>query len=69
MKLTGKLMEAINDQVTLEMEAAVVYRQLAIEMEVIDLPGIAGWFRAQSDEEIVQFILTIVSDLSPVPLQ
>lgn len=53
MKLTGKLMEAINDQVTLEMEAAVVYRQLAIEMEVIDLPGIAGWFRAQSDEEIV----------------
>ena len=53
MKLTGKLMEAINDQVTLEMEAAVVYRQLAIEMEVIDLPGIAAWLRHQADEEIV----------------
>lgn len=53
MKLTGRLEEAINDQVTLEMEAAIVYRQLAVEMEVIDLPGIAGWFRAQADEEIV----------------
>lgn len=35
------------------MEASIVYRQLAIAMEVLDLPGIAQWFRAQSEEEIV----------------
>ncbi|MEE1621544.1 ferritin [Zafaria sp. Z1313] len=53
MELTGKLEEAFNKQVTLEIEASVVYRQLSIEMEVKDLPGIAAWFRAQSQEEIV----------------
>lgn len=53
MKLTGKLEVAINDQVTMEVSAAIVYRQLAIEMEVIDLPGISRWFHAQSDEELV----------------
>ncbi|MDN5811977.1 MAG: ferritin [Arthrobacter sp.] len=53
MKLTGALKEAFNDQVTLELEASVVYRQLAIEMDVHDLPGIAGWFRAQAQEEVV----------------
>lgn len=53
MKLTGALEKAFNDQVTLELEASLVYRQLAIEMDVQDLPGIAGWFRAQSHEEIV----------------
>ncbi|MBG6084320.1 ferritin [Zhihengliuella flava] len=53
MELTGKLETAFNEQVTLELEASVVYRQLAIAMDAKDLPGIAGWFRAQSDEEIV----------------
>ncbi|MCB4208482.1 ferritin [Arthrobacter sp. UM1] len=53
MELTGAYAQAINDQVTLEIEASIVYRQLAVEMDVIDLPGIAGWFRAQAEEEIV----------------
>ncbi len=53
MKLTGDYATAINDQVTLELEASIVYRQLAIEMDVIDLPGMAGWFRAQAEEEVV----------------
>lgn len=53
MKLTGKLAEAINAQVTLEFQAAIVYRQLAMEMRIQDLPGIAGWFHAQSNEELV----------------
>ncbi|MGM0928084.1 MAG: ferritin [Actinomycetota bacterium] len=53
MGLTGKLAEAFNDQVTLELQASVVYRQLAIEMDAVDLPGIAGWFRAQAEEEVV----------------
>lgn len=53
MKLTGSLAEAFNDQVNLEITAALVYRQLGIDMEAIDLPGIASWFRAQADEEMV----------------
>lgn len=53
MELKGKLADAFNDQVTMEIEAAVVYRQLAIEMDVQDLPGISGWFLAQSAEELV----------------
>lgn len=53
MQLKGDLEKAFNEQVTLEMEASIVYRQLAIEMEALDLPGIAEWFRAQSEEEIV----------------
>jgi len=53
MELTGKLEEAFNRQVTMEQEAAITYRQLAVEMELQDLPGIAAWFRAQSEEELV----------------
>jgi ferritin len=53
MELTGKLADAFNDQVTLEIQASHVYRQLAIEMDLLDLPGISGWFRAQADEELL----------------
>lgn len=53
MELTGKLAEAFNQQITLELTAATVYRQLAAEMEVLSFPGIANWFRAQAQEEIV----------------
>lgn len=53
MKLTGELEQAFNTQVTLEIEASVVYRQLAVDMDVLNLPGIASWFRAQAEEEIV----------------
>ncbi|GAB2903277.1 ferritin-like domain-containing protein [Neomicrococcus lactis] len=45
--------KAFNKQVTLEMEASIVYRQMAIAIKVLNLPGIAQWFRAQSEEEIV----------------
>lgn len=53
MKMNTKLEEAFNDQVTLEFQASMVYRQLAIEMDRMDLPGIAAWLRHQADEEIV----------------
>ena len=52
MELNGKLADAFNDQITLELQASTVYRQLAIEMDVLSLPGIAGWFRAQAAEEL-----------------
>ncbi|MDR8018379.1 ferritin [Nesterenkonia aerolata] len=52
-QLDGKLEDAFNEQVTLELEAALTYRQLGIEMDVLGLPGLASWFRAQADEEVV----------------
>jgi ferritin len=53
MQLNSALEKAFNKQITLEFEASMVYRQLAIEMEIRDLPGIAAWLRHQADEEIV----------------
>ena len=53
MRLNDKLEQAFNDQVTLEMQASNVYRQLAIELDRLDLDGMAQWMRAQSEEEIV----------------
>lgn len=53
MELTNELEEAFNNQVTMEFEAAVVYRQLSIDMSARDLPGIADWFVAQAEEEQV----------------
>lgn len=53
MQLSDKLESAFNAQITLELEASHVYRQLAIEVERIDLPGMAAWLRHQADEEIV----------------
>lgn len=53
MELSKDLEKAFNDQITLEMSASTVYRQLAIEMDLMDLPGMATWLRHQADEEIV----------------
>ncbi len=63
MKLTEKLTQAFDQQITLELSASLVYRQLSIAMGVADLPGLAQWLRAQSDEEIVhadKFITHVV---------
>lgn len=53
MKLSESLETAFNAQITLEFQASLVYRQLAIELEIMDLPGMAAWLRHQADEEIV----------------
>lgn len=53
MKLTPELEQAFNAQITLEFAASMTYRQLAIEMEMRDLPGMAAWLRHQADEEIM----------------
>lgn len=53
MKLSQALEDAFNAQITLELQASLVYRQLAIELELMDLPGMAAWLRHQADEEIV----------------
>ncbi|WP_431843866.1 ferritin [Calidifontibacter indicus] len=53
MKMSAALEKAFNTQITLEFEASLVYRQLAITMDEMDLPGMAAWLRHQADEEIV----------------
>src|SRR3546814_3482863 len=53
MKLNEKLEAAFNDQITLEFEASLVYRQSANDLELKDLPGLAAWLRHQPDEDIV----------------
>lgn len=69
MELNGKLADAFNDQITLELAASTVYRQLAIEMDMISLPGIAGWFRAQAAEEVehAEKFITHMSDRGAHP--
>ncbi len=53
MKLSDTLENAFNAQITLEFQASLVYRQLAIELDLMDLSGISRWFRHQADEELV----------------
>lgn len=53
MEMSKALEKAFNDQVTLEFQASMVYRQLAIELDLRDLSGMATWLRHQADEEIV----------------
>lgn len=69
MELTD-LKQAFNDQVTLELTAAVVYRQLSIDMAALDLPGIANWFKAQAAEEEVhaEKFIDHMLDRDAVPL-
>src|SRR5690625_7838371 len=53
MRLSDDLEKKFQDQITLEFAASITYRQLAIEADEQDLPGIAAWLRHQADEEIV----------------
>ncbi|GAB2487379.1 ferritin [Luteococcus sediminum] len=53
MKMSKELEAQFNAQITHEFEASTVYRQLAIEVDAQDLPGMATWLRHQADEEIV----------------
>lgn len=53
MKMSETLEQAFNAQITLEMQASIVYRQLAIELDCMDLPGMGSWLRHQADEETV----------------
>ena len=61
MEIKGKLASAINTQITLEQHSALAYEQLSYDMEALDLPGIASWFRAQAEEERVHACLLYTS--------
>lgn len=53
MKMPETLEQLFNEQITLEFAASQAYRQLAIDVDQLGLPGMASWLRAQADEEIV----------------
>jgi ferritin len=53
MKMSNDLEKKFQDQITLELHAFATYRQLAIEADEQDLPGITAWLKAQAEEEIV----------------
>ncbi|MGH3360630.1 MAG: ferritin [Nocardioidaceae bacterium] len=51
MQLNKTLDKAFSEQITMELQAATTYLQLAIELENLNLNGMASWMRVQSDEE------------------
>ncbi|MFM9377330.1 ferritin [Gordonia sp. VNK21] len=51
MKMTEQLETAFINQINLEIESSLLYRQLGIEMELMDLPGISAWFISHAAEE------------------
>ena len=53
MKLADAVEAKFNEQITLEFEASMTYRQLAVVADAQSFPGLAQWLRAQADEEIV----------------
>lgn len=53
MQISPELQAQFSAQITLEFSASLVYRQLAAEMDVQDLRGLAAWLRAQADEEVI----------------
>lgn len=53
MAIPAELLKALNNQVTIEFQAAYVYMQLAYEMDRLALVGIRDWFKIQAAEERV----------------
>ena len=53
MHLSPAMQKVLGEQVTLELEASMVYLQLSIQLDDLDLSGMTRWMRAQSEEEQV----------------
>lgn len=51
MPLTKKMLDALNDQITMELAASHSYLAMAGWFESQNLPGMASWMQAQSAEE------------------
>ena len=50
--LSEKIQEAFNKQVNAEMYSAYLYLSMSAYFESVNLPGMAGWMRAQAKEEM-----------------
>ena len=52
MSINEKLAAALNNQVTAELEAAMVYLQMSYILEDLSLNGMASWMKKQHTEEL-----------------
>ena len=52
MSINEKLAAALNNQVTAELEAAMVYLQFSYILEDLSLNGMASWMKKQHEEEL-----------------
>lgn len=52
MTIPAKLAEALNAQVTAELEASLVYTQLSYVLNDLGLVGMSSWMKAQAEEEL-----------------
>lgn len=52
MRIKQEMQDAINQQVTEELESAYVYLSMSSHFEAENLPGFAKWMRVQSQEEV-----------------
>lgn len=50
--LSTRMENALNDQISLEMESAFAYLGMSLDMRHAGFNGAAGWLRQQSDEEM-----------------
>ena len=51
MSINEKFQKQLNDQVTAEHQAALIYTQLGYELDRLSFPGMSGWMFAQAAEE------------------
>lgn len=52
MELSKTMQDALNKQINEELASAYIYLSMAAYCESINLPGIAHWMRAQTNEEM-----------------
>jgi len=52
MQISNKIETAFNEQIREELESAYIYLSMAAYFEAQNLPGMAQWMRAQSQEEV-----------------
>ncbi|MDT8419796.1 MAG: ferritin [Desulfuromonadales bacterium] len=50
--ISGKLQDAINDQITFEIASGIIYKAMAAYFASEDLPGFASWMETQYKEEL-----------------
>jgi ferritin len=52
MKIQQAMQDALNQQITEELESAYIYLSMSAHFEAENLPGFARWMRVQSQEEV-----------------
>ncbi|NIP44838.1 MAG: ferritin [candidate division Zixibacteria bacterium] len=50
--LSSNMKKALNDQINAELYSAYLYLSMAAYFEDTNLPGMAGWMKAQAQEEV-----------------